>query len=279
MILTIDIGGTNIKYGLCDESGNIQQKGEYPTLDTVDKIVQSICDLPFEYTGIAISMPGILNENHSKAVITGKLAFLSNYPLKKRLEEIKDCKVTIENDGRCATWAELGYGNLINSKNALVVVLGTYIGMGIVIDHKVYEGSHLLAGEYSDAHMDTEKTFKNTMAAYFGKDGLERATGLTGKELFNNLDDEKVYAGFDQYCQNLAWMLSNTQLLLDVDTILIGGGISAQSKLIECIKENMRGLKQWFPTLENPDIKACKFNNDANLLGALYYYKNSTENH
>lgn len=279
MILTIDIGGTNIKYGLCDKSGNIQQKGEYPTLDTVDKIVQSICDLPFEYTGIAISMPGILNENHSKAFITGKLAFLSNYPLKKRLEEIKDCKVTIENDGRCATWAELGYGNLINSKNALVVVLGTYIGMGIVIDHKVYEGSHLLAGEYSDAHMDTEKTFKNTMAAYFGKDGLERATGLTGKELFNNLDDEKVYAGFDQYCQNLAWMLSNTQLLLDVDTILIGGGISAQSKLIECIKENMRGLKQWFPTLGNPDIKACKFNNDANLLGALYYYKNSTENH
>lgn len=279
MILTIDIGGTNIKYGLCDESGNIQHKGEYPTLDTADKIVQSICDLPFFYDGIAISMPGILNEDHSKAFITGKLSFLSNHPLRDRLEEIKNCKVTIENDGRCATWAELGYGNLMDSKNALVVVLGTYIGMGIVIDHKVYEGSHLLAGEYSDAHMDTEKTFKNTMAAYFGKDGLERATGLTGKELFNNLDDEKVYAGFDQYCQNLAWMLSNTQLLLDVDTILIGGGISAQSKLIECIKENVRGLKQWFPTLENPDIKACKFNNDANLLGALYYYKNSTENH
>lgn len=28
MILTIDIGGTNIKYGLCDASGNIQQKGD-----------------------------------------------------------------------------------------------------------------------------------------------------------------------------------------------------------------------------------------------------------
>ena len=274
MILTIDIGGTNIKYGLCDELGNIQQKGEYPTLDTADKIVQSICDLPFEYTGIAISMPGIVNEDHSCAFITGKLAFLSNYPLK----EIKGFKVTIENDGRCATWVELGFGNLINSKNALVVVLGTYIGMGIVIDHKVYEGSHLLAGEYSDAHMDTEKTFKNTMAAYFGKDGLERATGLTGKELFDHLDDEKVYEGLNQYCQNLAWMLSNIQLLLDVDTILIGGGISAQPKLIACIKENMKGLTQWFPTLEEPVIKACKFNNDANLLGALYYY-NNTENH
>ena len=279
MILTIDIGGTNIKYGLCDESGNIQHKGEYPTLDTADQIVQSICDLPFSYDGIAISMPGILNEDHSRAFITGKLSFLSNYPLKDRLIKIKNCKVTIENDGRCATWAELGYGNLMDSKNALVVVLGTYIGMGIVIDHKVYEGSHLLAGEYSDVHMDLEKSYTNTMAAYFGKDGLERAAGLTGRELFKNLDDEKVYAGFDQYCQNLAWMLSNIQLLLDVDTILIGGGISAQPKLIECIKENMSGLKQWFPTLESPDIKACKFNNDANLLGALCYYKNNTENH
>ena len=279
MILTIDIGGTNIKYGLCDESGNIQHKGEYPTLDTADKIVRSICDLPFSYDGIAISMPGILNEDHSKAFITGKLSFLSNYPLKDRLIEIKNCKVTIENDGRCATWAELGYGNLMDSKNALVVVLGTYIGMGIVIDHKVYEGSHLLAGEYSDAHMDLEKSYTNTMAAYFGKDGLERVTGLTGRELFKNLDNKKVHAGLNQYCQNLAWMLSNIQLLLDVDTILIGGGISAQSKLIECIKENMRGLKQWFPTLESPDIKACKFNNDANLLGALCYYKNNTENH
>ena len=37
MILTIDIGGTNIKYGLCDASGNIQQKGGYPTLDTAIK--------------------------------------------------------------------------------------------------------------------------------------------------------------------------------------------------------------------------------------------------
>lgn len=108
---------------------------------------------------------------------------------------------------------------------------------------------------------------------------LERATGLTGKELFDHLDDERVYAGFNKYCQNLAWMLNNLQLLLDVDTILIGGGISAQPKLIACIKENMIGLTQWFPTLEKPVIKACKFNNDANLLGALCYYKNNTENH
>ena len=82
----------------------------------------------------------------------------------------------------------------------------------------------------------------------------------------------------NQYCQNLAWMLSNIQLLLDVDTILIGGGISAQPRLIECIKENMDNVKPWFCTLKMPEIQSCKFNNDANLLGALYYY-NNTENH
>ena len=59
----------------------------------------------------------------------------------------------------------------------------------------MYEGSHLLAGEYSDAHMDTEKTYKNTMAAYFGKDGLERTTGLTGKELFNQKQKQQIPVG------------------------------------------------------------------------------------
>ena len=74
-------------------------------------------------------------------------------------------------------------------------------------------------------------------------------------------------------------MLNNLQLLLDVDTILIGVGISAQPKLISWIKEYMLGLTQWFTTLEKPVIKACKFNNDANLLGALCYYKRNVENH
>ena len=277
MILTIDIGGTNIKYGLCDEDGNFFEKGKYTTPDSTDGLIQSILSLNFSYSGIAISMPGILNTDHSSAYITGKLSFLSNYPLKQKLEQQAHCKVTLENDGRCATWAELGFGHLQNSKNALVVILGTYIGMGIVIDHKVYEGSHLLAGEYSDAHMDLNMDFTNTMAAYFGKEGLEKATGLSGEELFCHLEDCKVKKGFDTYCKNLAWMLSNIQLLLDVDTILIGGGISCQSKLIQNIICKMHEIHSFFPTLAIPDIQACKFCNDANLLGALYVYKN-TEN-
>lgn len=276
MILTIDIGGTNIKYGLCDECGKFVQKAEYPTPDDCETLIRSICNLPFEYEGIAVSMPGIMSADHSSALITGKLAFLSKYPLKEKLMEIKKCKVTLENDGRCATWAELGYGNLKGSKNAIVVVLGTYIGMGIVIDHKVYEGSHFLAGEYSDAHMDTEKTYANTMASYFGKKGLLKYTSKTGKAIFDNLEDENVKQGLNQYCHHLAWMLSNLQLLLDVDTILIGGGISAQPVLIDMIKRQMDEVKPWFSTLYMPRIMACKFHNDANLLGALYVY-NQTE--
>lgn len=276
MILTVDIGGTNIKYGLCDDSGHFIEKADYPTPEDCETLVQSICDLPFEYEGIAISMPGIMNADHSSALITGKLAFLSKYPLKEKLMEIQKCKVTLENDGRCATWAELGYGNLKDSKNAIVVVLGTYIGMGIVIDHKVYEGSHFLAGEYSDAHMDTEETYANTMASYFGRNGLLKYTNMTGRALFENLDDENVKQGLNQYCHYLAWMLSNLQLLLDVDTILIGGGISAQPILIDTIKKHMMEIKPWFSTLYMPKIMACKFHNDANLLGALYVY-NQTE--
>ena len=43
------------------------------------------------------------------------------------------------------------------------------------------------------------------MAACFGKDGLERATGLTGKELFDHLDDERAvsYTHLDVYKRQL----------------------------------------------------------------------------
>ena len=275
MILTVDIGGTNVKYALCKENGEFVEKGKYKTPKSANELVESILKLEYAYSGVAISMPGIMDAEHTCATITGKLSFLSKFPLKRFLEQKTNCKVILENDGRCATWAELGFGHLKYSKNAVVIVLGTYLGMGIVIDHKVYEGSHLLAGEYSDAHMDMERSFTNTMASYFGKEGLKRSTGLTGKKLFQNLNDKDVQQGFDMYCQNLAWMLSNIQLLLDVDTILIGGGISVEPDLIDGIQSKMEDLHTFFPTLCMPKIQACKFNNDANLLGALYIYNQS----
>lgn len=58
--------------------------------------------------------------------------------------------------------------------------------------------------------------------------------------------------------------------------IIIGGGISQQDILLNLIKEEVEAL---FKTMEMfqviyPEVSACKFANDANLLGALVHYLN-----
>ena len=63
------------------------------------------------------------------------------------LKDNIDVNVTIENDGKCAALAELWCGELSNVENGAVVVLGTGIGGGIIINGKLHKGSHFSAGE------------------------------------------------------------------------------------------------------------------------------------
>ncbi len=269
MILLVDIGGTNIKYALSTLDGRIVARGVYKTPKIREELLDYICELDFEYDGIALSLPGVVNENKSSVFVTGELSFLSGFDICSYLNKRKGCPVVLENDGRCATLAELGFGNLKESVNGLVIVVGTSIGMGLIFNRELYQGSHSFAGEYSDSLVLRNKKLVHVL----GRVALEKRVSMSGKELFEHLDDELVYSAFNEYCIDFAKMICDIQLLLDLDTILIGGGISAQPMFIEMINENIKELKSRFPTMQLPNIKACKYRNDSNLLGALYVYK------
>lgn len=78
----------------------------------------------------------------------------------------------------------------------------------------------------------------------------------------------------DKFCTNLATGLFSLQLILDVQKISIGGGISKQPILIEKINQKMQSIYETYPYIHTtkPEICACTFGNDANLIGALYHY-------
>ena len=56
--------------------------------------------------------------------------------------------------------------------------------------------------------------------------------------------------------------------------VVIGGGISAQPRLIQEIDKQLQKIRSDLPALEatmcKPIALPCKFYNDANILGALY---------
>ena len=95
-----------------------------------------------------------------------------------------------------------------------------------------------------------------------------------------NEGDELVLKGLKDYTDALAVQIYNLNILLDLDIIAIGGGISQQPLLLEYVNKSMTELtgkiplRSVSPYVPVPRITNCRYYNDANLIGALYHYRN-----
>lgn len=291
--LTIDIGGSSIKYGLIDENLEFQAKGKVATPhDCKESLMQTLkqladnCQKPI--AGLALSMPGIIDNETGYAYTGGALGYIQEVNFKEELEAYVNHKVAICNDAKAATLAEMGYGHLQNTANGIVVVLGTGIGGGIVINNKLIRGTHFSAGEFSflkgDIHEDSQKNlfaFTNGIGGIkkeiFATSGLENIEGVEAFKLIKS-GNQEVLQGMQAYCDKLAFHLYNLQVVLDVEKILIGGGISQEPMMIDLINEAAAKIFAGkFNFIKKPEIVTCKFCNDANLIGALYNFKSIHE--
>lgn len=104
---------------------------------------------------------------------------------------------------------------------------------------------------------------------------IEAVDGYKVFEYVNSGDKEAIEI-LDKFCSKLVSQLYNFQYIYDPEKIAIGGGISQQTALIECIQKHVEiEAKQIGPFLmEKPKVVPCKFFNDSNLIGALYNYLN-----
>ncbi|WP_102706805.1 ROK family protein [Terribacillus saccharophilus] len=289
MYLSIDIGGTLIKPALMDRSGQIFKKESRPisrkSIDEFDNILFQVIDYYFstDIRGISVSCPGAVDTNTGTIYNGGAFPFQHNVNLKSKLEHRYGVEVAIENDGRCAALAELWLGSVQGKRDAVVLVLGSGVGGGIILDGKLRHGGNLLSGEMSYI-MDGfgEESQKATFFGFTGSavEMIKRINTLKqekelldGKKAFKyiNSGDEEANNIFDEFCQSIGTQILNLQYILDPEIIAIGGGISAQQILIERIKLAIEELKRVNPMhVAKPNVICCEFQNDANLYGALY---------
>lgn len=294
--LVFDWGGTFLKYALMNEEAEIIEKGKVPSplktdnlehfLSVINEVVQNYRD---QIEGIAISSCGIMDSEKGIIHTVGAFPYLDEYPLKKELEDHYFLPVSIENDGKSAALAELWKGNLRGIKDGAVVLLGTGIGGGIILDGKLRRGKDFFAGEFSSMCIDLHKPRNSdSYFAALGVTGLiNKVIGFMnldhecdGEEAFTyiNEDDENALEALREYTDDLAMALFNLNIMLDLEKICIGGGISTQPKLMEFLKESIRKIPSYHPDMVQgmklplPEVDVCYFHNDANLIGALYHH-------
>ena len=151
-IMVFDVGGTEIKYSVMDEQMHRTDSGAVPTpqdtqaqfLDTVYRLYAPHKD---EVTGIAMALPGFVDNRTGYVSNGGALLYNTATPVGKLLAEKCDCPVILENDGKAAAMAELANGALKDCCNAAVFIIGTGVGGGILTGGRLLEGARGLGGE------------------------------------------------------------------------------------------------------------------------------------
>ena len=162
----VDLGGTNIAVGLCDENFKIIDKDSVPTLakrapelivkgmaELTDRIIKrnnlTLSDI--EYVGIAT--PGSVDAERGYAEYTNNLPFV-NFPLADIFRSfLPVSRIILENDANAAALGEALAGSAKGAKTAIMITLGTGVGGGIIIDGKIFAGGVNASGAEIGHHV------------------------------------------------------------------------------------------------------------------------------
>lgn len=195
----------------------------------------------------------------------------------------------MENDGKAAALAESFKGELQNVSNGAVIVIGTGIGSGIILNGELYMGSNFQSGELSFMIESNSNSDKLMGLSYSGVEMIKQISKVLNLDSNNN--GEKVFefirkknpialAHFEKYCDGIALLIHNVQVVLDLQTIVISGGISQQDIFLEQIIISKNKLLDKNPlikkNLSTYKIVCSRMRNDANLIGAVHNFINST---
>lgn len=290
-MLAIDIGGTEIKHALIKD-GQIVAKGRRKTVATSPhQFVKLLADIVKMYektdkfVAIGISFPGFINGEKGVATFAGALEALHGIKLRQLLSEVLDGRYPIfmENDANCAAMAEKLNGHGTNNRDFIVVTVGTGIGGGIFVNNQIVRGKDFRAGEFGMMILDKshfpQKVFSSLGSTqtlienYRQLKELPEDYPIAGEKIFDESEEQSVSELLVNWGHDLAVGICNVVTVLNPEKVLIGGGISANPKLVPLLKSQLATIHYW-ADFEVPIETCCHFN-DAGIMGAYYLVKES----
>lgn len=250
-------------------NGFIAQIGDF--INSIQK------EFPGQRVAVAVGAPGDVDNRRGILRYNPNLKFkdVADWPLADMLQKHTGIRPCVANDATLAAWGVYEADLKRQGANVLVVTLGTGVGGGMIINKELYQGSNGTAGEIGHTKIADLASgplcgcgARGCLEAFVGTIGIKRrvmeaiATHPQSElaQLVNAQKDfkiETVSRAAEKGCTAalkvwedtgyyLGIGIANFTLILDVDTVVLTGGVSGASKFF------MPALKR---VLENQQIK------------------------
>ena len=311
----IDLGGTNSKIGILDETGKlifstyVKTESSYGYEAIVKKLVDVLKteieknNIDFnDFLALGIGVPGPII-NKSTVLMWANFDWPNDLNLAEAFKKELGRPVYVDNDVNVITLGESWVGSAKGYKNVLGMAIGTGIGAGVVVDGNVISGKNGAAGEIG--HITLEKNGRlcgcgkrGCFEAYASATGISRLAADRLVVNKNNLlykvtkdrkpetidvfecakEGDKLSLDIvDETADYIARGISIALSIIDSEVVVIGGGVSlAGDFLIDKIKSQLP--EYLIPSIEkNIEIKIAKLGNDAGIYGAAYLAMQSSK--
>lgn len=279
--LCVDIGGTLIKYGLLSESGKLLSRNTAETPKNLNDFKLLLRSLVESYRqridGIALCAPAMVIYDEKAFYNCEGLPFINGISMKEIFGPAnKDLPITVENEGMAATTAELWNGSLNGIDSGILLTLGSGVTGGFVVNGELVRGAHHQAGLFSLIRDElnvrgTQGLVRSNCSAVNMIRAINRVAGNE-----NELDGIAAFEKIKSGDKNIAQLLFNMQLTMDVQRFVIGGGISNEEIVLKTIKQKYTEIVSEFPQAQQvliyPELVKSEYSNGTVLYGAFYSY-------
>ena len=268
----IDMGGTSVRCG-------IVTGGEISALNSIstnasggrDEIISDIVSL-IEKTGIegagsiGIGVPSVVDAEKGIVYDVQNIPSWQEVHLKEILESRFGIPVFVNNDANCFILGEKYFGKAKNCRSAVGITLGTGLGVGIIVENKLYNGRNSGAGEFGTIPFK-DKTYEYYCSGQFFR-GVYKTSGseLSTRASNNNPEALRI---FEEFGANLGEAVKLVMYALDPEVIILGGSVSGSFRFFGESMTRSIGNFYFKNSLKNLRLEVSELKNAAVMGAAL----------
>jgi glucokinase len=297
LTIGIDVGGTNIRFGVFNQAQLIDEirlesnlsklcgellpeHASYEIVRVLSSGIIEMIEKGHTIQSVGIGFPGFIQPDSKKIVASPNLPGLSYFNLASELSRILGLPVVLENDANVAAYGE--YILAGKPQGGLIYIgLGTGVGGGLVLNGKIYSGQQGCAMEVGHIIITPDGRLcgcgnKGCMEQYASASGIVISYFNATQKHYSAAEIAKLASEGDQHAitaytlaaNALAQALASIIKVVDVKNVVIGGGVAGAWPLMKM------GFMQRFeadliPVLRSTiQIKISNANDKAGMLGA-----------